>query len=128
MRKLLYATVFGALAGLSMSSAAQSDYPNKPIKFVVPVPPGGAADAMGRMIAEHLQKKWGQPVVIENKPGAGSALGMDAVAKAPADGYTIGLGNIAANAINPAVRPDGFPYQPVKDFAPISMVGVTPSL
>lgn len=126
MRNLLHATLLGTLAALSTPVVAQSDYPTKPIKFIVPVPPGGAADAMGRMIAEHLQKKWGQPVVIENKPGAGSALGMDAVAKAPPDGYTIGLGNIAANAINPAVRPDGFPYQPVKDFAPISMVGVTP--
>ena len=102
------------------------DYPTRPIKLVVPVPPGGAADAMARLIAEHLQGKWGQPVVVENKPGAGSSLGMDAVAKAVPDGYTIGLGNIAANAINPAVRPGTFPYQPVKDFAAISMVGVTP--
>ena len=102
------------------------DYPTRPIKLVVPVPPGGAADAMARLVAEHLQGKWGQPVVVENKPGAGSSLGMDAVAKAVPDGYTIGLGNIAANAINPAVRPGTFPYQPVKDFAAISMVGVTP--
>ena len=106
--------------------AQPTDYPARPIKLVVPVPPGGAADAMARMIGEHLQAKWGQPVVIENKPGAGSSLGMDAVAKAAPDGYTIGLGNIAANAINPAVRPAGYPYQPVKDFAAISMVGVTP--
>jgi len=60
-----------------------------------------------------LQAKWGQPVVIENKPGAGSSLGMDAVAKAAPDGYTVGLGNIGANAINPAVWPAGYPYQPV---------------
>ena len=115
------------LALLPLAALAQStDYPTRPIKLVVPVPPGGAADAMARMIGEHLQAKWGQPVVIENKPGAGSSLGMDAVAKAAPDGYTIGLGNIAANAINPAVRPGAFPYQPVKDFAAISMVGVTP--
>ncbi|HVE50380.1 MAG TPA: tripartite tricarboxylate transporter substrate binding protein [Casimicrobiaceae bacterium] len=126
MRNAFHAALIGVLASLAMPCAAQSDYPAKPIKFIVPVPPGGAADALGRMIAEHLQKKWGQPVVVENKPGAGSALGMDAVAKAPPDGYTIGLGNIAANAINPAVRPDSFPYQPVKDFAPVSMIGVTP--
>jgi tripartite-type tricarboxylate transporter receptor subunit TctC len=115
------------LALLPFAALAQpTDYPTRPIKLVVPVPPGGAADAMARMIGEHLQAKWGQPVVIENKPGAGSSLGMDAVAKAAPDGYTIGLGNIAANAINPAVRPGAFPYQPVKDFAAISMVGVTP--
>ncbi|MES2959882.1 MAG: tripartite tricarboxylate transporter substrate binding protein [Pseudomonadota bacterium] len=115
------------LALAPMAAIAQpTDYPTRPIKLVVPVPPGGAADAMARMVAEHLQAKWGQPVVVENKPGAGSSLGMDAVAKAAPDGYTIGLGNIAANAINPAVRPAGYPYQPVKDFAALSMVGVTP--
>jgi tripartite-type tricarboxylate transporter receptor subunit TctC len=65
-------------------------------------------------------------VLVENRPGAGSSLGMDAVAKAAPDGYTIGMGNIAANAINPAVKPSAFPYQPVKDFAAISLVGVTP--
>jgi tripartite-type tricarboxylate transporter receptor subunit TctC len=81
---------------------------------------------MARMVAAHLQAKWGQPFVVDNRPGAGSSLGMDVVARAAPDGYTIGLGNIAANAINPAVRPSAFPYQPVKDFAAISMVGATP--
>lgn len=116
-----------ALTLAAPSALAQAtDYPARAIKFIVPVPPGGAADVMSRMVAEHLQGKWGQPVVVENRPGAGSSLGMDAVAKAAPDGYTIGMGNIAANAINPAVRPGAFPYQPVKDFAAISMVGVTP--
>jgi tripartite-type tricarboxylate transporter receptor subunit TctC len=127
MKSLIRIALLGSMATFaSIASAQTADYPTKPIKFVVPVPPGGAADAMARMVAEHLQTKWGQPVVVENKPGAGSSLGMDAVAKAAPDGYTIGLGNIAANAINPAVRPGAFPYQPVKDFAAISMVGVTP--
>ena len=127
MNKTLAALAAMALAALGAPALAQADgYPAKPIKFVVPVPAGGAADLMSRMIAEHLQGKWGQPVVVENRPGAGSSLGMDAVAKAAPDGYTIGMGNIAANAINPAVRPGNFPYQPVKDFAAVSMVGVTP--
>lgn len=104
----------------------QTAYPSKPIKFIVPVPAGGAADVMARMIAEHLQTKWGQPVVVDNRPGAGSSVGMSVVAKAAPDGYTIGMGNVAANAINPAVRPEAFPYDPVKDFAPVSMVGITP--
>jgi tripartite-type tricarboxylate transporter receptor subunit TctC len=116
-------TILGAAVP---NAQAQSDYPSKSIRFVVPVPPGGAADVMARMVAEHLQTKWGQPVVVDNKPGAGSSVGMDVVAKAAADGYTIGLGNIAANAINPAVRPGAFPYQPVKDFTAVSLVGVTP--
>jgi tripartite-type tricarboxylate transporter receptor subunit TctC len=124
---LLRAALLGTtIACAALSAAAQAEYPAKPIKFIVPVPPGGAADAMSRMVAEHLQAKWGQPVLVENKPGAGSSLGMDAVAKAAPDGYTIGMGNIAANAINPAVRPGSLPYQPVKDFAAVSMVGVTP--
>jgi tripartite-type tricarboxylate transporter receptor subunit TctC len=127
MKHLYRAVLLGALAAFSSLASAQAgDYPNKPIKFVVPVPPGGAADVMSRMVAEHLQTKWGQSVVVENRPGAGSSLGMDLVAKAPGDGYTIGMGNIAANAINPAVRPGAFPYQPVKDFAAVSLVGVTP--
>ena len=127
MKTLIRAALLGTLAAMAtLASAQPADYPNKPIKFIVPVPAGGAADVMSRMIAEHLQGKWGQPVVVENKPGAGSSLGMDGVAKAAPDGYTIGMGNIAANAINPAVRPGAFPYQPVKDFAAVSMVGVTP--
>ncbi len=127
IRALLRAATATALVGGAAGLAAQpSDYPSKAIKLIVPVPPGGAADVMARMIAEHLQAKWGHSVVVENKPGAGSSLGMDAVAKATPDGYTIGLGNIAANAINPAVRPGAFPYQPVQDFAAISLVGITP--
>ncbi len=118
---------FAATAALAPSQVlAQAGYPSRPIKFIVPVPPGGAADVMSRMVAEHLQARLGQPVTVENRPGAGSSLGMDAVAKAAPDGYTIGMGNIAANAINPAVRPSAFPYQPVKDFVAISLVGVTP--
>jgi tripartite-type tricarboxylate transporter receptor subunit TctC len=121
--------ILGAALACAMLPAlgqAQAAYPSKPIRFIVPVPAGGAADVMARMIAEHLQAKWGQPVVVDNRPGAGSSVGMAVVAKAAADGYTIGLGNVAANAINPAVRPEAFPYDPVKDFAAISMVGITP--
>lgn len=127
-----FLTRFCALASLALAvwsplpATAQDGYPNKAIRLVVPVPPGGAADGMARLVAEHLQAKWGQPVVVDNKPGAGSSVGMALVAKAPADGYTLGLGNIAANAINPALQPAQFPYQPVKDFAAISVVGVTP--
>lgn len=120
-------------AGVAMASvfvlpsmAQDASYPNKAIRLVVPVPPGGAADSMARLVAEHLQTKWGQAVVVDNRPGAGSSVGMALVAKAPADGYTLGLGNIAANAINPALQPTQFPYHPVKDFAAISLVGVTP--
>jgi tripartite-type tricarboxylate transporter receptor subunit TctC len=129
-RKILVSMLAGmAFAGVPLLASAQdaaATYPNKPIRLIVPFAPGGAADAMGRLIAEHLQSKWGQPVVIDNKPGAGSALGVGLLAKAPNDGYTIGMGNIAANAINPALQPAQFTYQPVTDFSPVTMIGVTP--
>lgn len=128
-RLVLRLALAGALLtafGSPQAQSAQPTYPSKPIKFVVPVPAGGAADVMARMIATHLQTTWGQPVVVDNKPGAGSSVGMAVVAKAAPDGYTIGMGNVAANAINPAVRPKAFPYDPVKDFAAVTMVGITP--
>ena len=114
--------------GLSVAVQAQdaASYPNKSIRLIVPVPPGGAADGMARLVADHLQAKWGQPVLVDNKPGAASAIGLGLLSKAPADGYTIGMGNIAANAINPALQPANFPFNPVKDFAAISLIGVTP--
>jgi len=121
----------GLLAGapfVSADPAAAQAYPTRMVRFIVPLAPGGVADVMSRMIAEHLQKTWGQPFVVENRPGAGTAIGMDAVAKAVPDGYTIGMGNIAANAINPAFQRERIPYDPIKDFAPISMVGITPSM
>ena len=127
-----FLTLFPALvlASLGIAPVAQAQdaasFPNKPIRLIVPVPPGGAADAMARLVADHLQAKWGQPVLVDNKPGAASAVGLGLLAKAPADGYTIGMGNIAANAINPALQPANFPFHPVKDFAAISLIGVTP--
>ncbi|NML47228.1 tripartite tricarboxylate transporter substrate binding protein [Ramlibacter sp. G-1-2-2] len=123
-RAVLVAAALAACA--CMAGAQTANWPGKPIKFIVPVPPGGAADAMARLIADHLTGKLGQAVVVDNRAGAGSSIGMDVVAKAAPDGYTIGLGNVAANAINPAVRPQGYPFEPVKAFAPISLVGVTP--
>lgn len=114
------------LPTLAAAQAPQPAYPTKPIKLIVPVPAGGAADVMARMIAAHLQTRWGQAVVVDNKPGAGSSVGMAVVAKAAPDGYTLGMGNVAANAINPAMKPDSFPYDPVKDFAAVTLVGITP--
>lgn len=121
----------GLLAACLMTTSVlqaqdAASYPNKPIRLIVPVPPGGAADGMARLVADHLQAKWGQPVLVDNKPGAGSAVGLGLLSKSPPDGYTIGMGNIAANAINPALQPTQFAYQPVKDFAAITLIGVTP--
>lgn len=132
-RRLATAIALGVILGTAANRAwAQSEdeslYPQRPIKLIVPLAAGGIADILSRMVAEHLQKKWGQPVVVENRPGAGTSIGMGFVAKAKPDGYTIGMGNIAANAIVPALQPETIPYNPIKDFTPVSLVGITPSL
>jgi tripartite-type tricarboxylate transporter receptor subunit TctC len=129
MRAIATVLAAAALALAAPQAQAQSgSYPERNILLIVPLAPGGIADVMSRMIAEHLQAKWGKPVVVENRPGAGSNIGMEALAKAAPDGYTIGMGNIASHAINPAIYRERIPYDPVKDFAPISLVGITPSM
>lgn len=107
---------------------AQEAWPTRPVRLIVPFPPGGAADLVGRMLAAHFQQAFGRGFVIENRGGAGSAIGVDALAKSAPDGYTIGLINIAANAILPAVRRQPPPYRPIEDFAPIANLAVTPAL
>ena len=123
--------IIGALgASLSMVGAARAQevWPARAVRFIIPFPPGGAADLVGRMLAAHFQTVFGRGFVVENRGGAGSTIGVDALAKAAPDGYTIGLINIAANAIVPAVRRQPLPYRPLEDFAPISNLAVTPAL
>ncbi|MGE0314492.1 MAG: Bug family tripartite tricarboxylate transporter substrate binding protein [Lautropia sp.] len=112
------------LVGLATPSAAQQ-WPDKPIRMVVPYPPGGAVDTVGRLLAAKLQSALGQSVVVENKAGAGGLIGSDQVAKAAADGYQILLGTVSSHAIAPSVYRK-MPYDPVADFAPISLVALTP--
>lgn len=103
---------------LSTSSGAQQGYPNKPIRLVVPFPPGGAVDFYARVVQAPLAEILGQPVVIDNKAGASGMLGAGIVAKSPADGYTLLLGNIASLAINVGIYPK-MAYDPQKDFTPV---------
>jgi tripartite-type tricarboxylate transporter receptor subunit TctC len=110
------------------SVRAQGAWPDRAIRLIVPFPPGGAADIIGRQLAAHLQGALGRPVVVDNRGGAGSSIGVDALAKAAPDGTTVGLINIAANAILPAIRRQPVPYDPVADFAPIANLIVTPNL
>ena len=128
IRTLLRLACAAALFATPAVAQTADTYPNRMVRVIVPLAAGGVADVMARMVAEHLQTRLGQPFVVENRPGAGTAIGMDAVAKAAPDGYTIGMGNIAANAINPAFQPQRIPYHPTRDFAAISLVGITPSM
>lgn len=100
---------------------AQQSYPQKPIRYVVPFPAGGIADVFARIIGGRIGEAWGQPVVVENRAGAGGNIGAEIVAKAPPDGYTILMGSIGTQALNAALYRN-MPYDSVKDFTPIALV------
>jgi tripartite-type tricarboxylate transporter receptor subunit TctC len=117
-----------ALAPLATSTAnAQAAWPARPIHIVVPFTPGGSTDILARSIGKELQDAWGQPVVIENVPGAGGSIGADKVARSIADGYTLLMGHIGTLAVNPSLYPN-LPYDPVKSFAPVAWVARVPNL
>lgn len=124
-RLLLAAVGMGFIASAASMAHAQTTWPTRPIKLVVPFPPGGGTDFVARLVAEKLSTQAGWTVVIENRPGAGGNIGLDAVAKAPPDGYTIGLGQTANLAINPALY-SKMPFDPLKDFSPIALVASQP--
>jgi tripartite-type tricarboxylate transporter receptor subunit TctC len=110
------------VAGAALGNAwGQSAYPARPIRLISPFPPGAVVDTLCRTLAAPLGELLGQPIVVENRAGAGGNAGMDVVAKAPADGYTIGMGGIGPNAINPSIYAK-MPFDPVSDFAPITFV------
>jgi tripartite-type tricarboxylate transporter receptor subunit TctC len=110
--------------GLAASTSAQQ-YPVKPVRIIVPFPPGQATDILARLLADQLSKSLGQQFIVDNRPGAGGSLGTDAAAKAPPDGYTLVMATIATFGINPSLYPK-LGYDPLKDFAPISNLGLTP--
>lgn len=116
----------GAAATISLPLLAQQGWPTKPIRIVVPYPPGGFTDVMARIIQQGLQNRVQQPVTVDNKPGANSIIGVDQVAKAPADGSTFGV-VIAAYAANTTMYPK-LPYDPRKDLTGVSLIGVSPLL
>ena len=118
LNALLLVACFAAGAALAQS------YPSKPLRMVVPFPPGGSADILGRSVGQKLGERLGQPVVIDNRPGAGAAIGAKAVAEAPADGYTLLLGTVSSHAMSPATNTVG--YDPVKDFTPIAEIASIP--
>lgn len=116
---LLFACAFAVPAN------AQTNYPAKPVRLVVGFPPGGANDILARLIGARMQEAWGQTVVVENRPGANAIIGTELVAKSAPDGYTLLVGASGAMAFNPGLY-DKLPYDPLRDFAPITMIGSFP--
>ncbi len=116
-----------AASALTCAFAHAQTYPSKPIRFVVPYPAGGPVDIVARLLAQKVAENAGQPVVVDNKPGAGGNIGADLVAKSPPDGYTILMGAVATHAINPALYAS-IPFDPARDFVPIVQVASTPNV
>ena len=121
----LFALFAAALAGTATGSARAQDYPNRPIKLVVAFTAGGTTDFVARLLAERLRTLLGQPVIVENRPGANGAIAAEYVAKSDPDGYTLFFTTVGAVAINPALR-SNLAYDPIKDFAPVSLVSIAP--
>jgi len=122
--------VKGWLAALLCAAALPAfgqAWPAKPVRIVVPYPPGGPVDISARLLAPKLQQALGQPFLVENKPGAGGNIGADFVAKSAPDGYTIGMGAIVTHAINPAMFPN-LPYDPIRDFRHLALVVQVPNV
>ncbi|MCE7529063.1 tripartite tricarboxylate transporter substrate binding protein [Polynucleobacter sp. IMCC 29146] len=120
--KFLFIRVFIIFIAFIANVSAQSQpYPNKPIKIISPFATGGIADTFSRVVGQGLSESLGQPVVVENKTGGGGNIGADFVAKAPADGYTLVMGNIGSHAVNPYLIKN-MPYDPLKDFEPVAYV------
>jgi len=120
------AATLGAALLLPLAAQAQANYPDKPIKFVVPYPPGGGTDVVARIVQMRLQAALGQNVLIDNKGGAGGSLGTDVVAKSAPDGYTV-LFTLSSHTINPAIFPK-LPYDTLKDFEPVGLVASLPQI
>ena len=109
---------FTAVAG-SVAHAAEN-FPTRPIRVIVPFAPGGSTDIIARLVTQRMSQELGQPLVVENKGGAGGAIGAAEAAKADPDGYTLSIATVSTMAVNPACRPNDLPYDPIKDFAPIT--------
>ncbi|MGS1108686.1 Bug family tripartite tricarboxylate transporter substrate binding protein [Achromobacter anxifer] len=126
MKRIALALAAG-LVFCTGSAAAQASWPAQPVKWIVPYPPGGSTDMLARLVSHKLGERLGQPVIVENKAGAGGNIGTDFAVKQPADGYTIVMGNIGPISINPALYPD-LPYKPQRDLAPVTMLMSVPNL
>lgn len=125
-RRLLMAAAAACPLAIPLTGFAQA-WPSRPIKLIVPFPPGGTTDIVARTMSERLSQELGQPVVVDNRPGAAGAIGSDAVAKAAPDGYTIGMATVTTHAVNPAVF-SKLPYDVLRDLAPITRLVAVPNV
>ena len=115
-----------ALVLLLLAFSAQAQpYPNRSVRIIVPYPPGSGTDIVARLLGQRIGESWGQPIVVDNRPGAGAIVGVDAVAKSAPDGYTLGIADTGPLAINPSLYPK-LPYDPLRDFAPVIEVAKLP--
>jgi len=116
--------LFALVLLVFVSSIQAQEYPTRPLRFIVPAPPGGAPDAIARIVGQRLAVQLGQPVVVDNRGGGNGVIGAEAARQSAADGYTLVLGYQGPFAINPGLRPD-LPYDPIKDFAPLTLLAVS---
>jgi tripartite-type tricarboxylate transporter receptor subunit TctC len=122
-RTFIAATLLSLALPCLAAQPSQSNYPNRPVRVIVPVSPGGGVDAVARIVAQHDQLLWGQPFVVDNRTGAGGSIGVQLVAKAAPDGYTL-LVSSSGVVTNAAVRPEG--YDPVRDLTAITALNTAP--
>jgi tripartite-type tricarboxylate transporter receptor subunit TctC len=127
MRKIrLVCLVLGLVAALAAGTALAQSYPAKSVKLIVTYPPGGSSDLMARILAQKLSELWGQPVIVESKPGAAGSIGMEFAARQPADGYTFVIGNLGPVTVNPILSK--VPYDVERDFVPVSLISTGPNI
>ena len=118
--------VFGLIAVLLNSAVLAETYPAKPVRLIVTYPPAGSSDLMGRILGQKLAELWGQPVIVENKPGAAGSIGMDYAAHQPPDGYSFLIGNLGPVTVNPLLSK--VPYDVERDFVPVSLIATGPNV
>lgn len=125
---VLAAMVLAATFTTGPAMAADTDYPSKPIRLIVPYPPGGTSDVLARLLGTKLSSELKQPIIVDNRPGAAEAVGASATASAPADGYTLMLATLSSLAVNPALYKGSLTYNPDKDFKPIVHIASVPAI
>jgi tripartite-type tricarboxylate transporter receptor subunit TctC len=123
--RIAFPSLVGVLLLASMGAAEAQAYPTKPVRYICPFPAGGGVDIVTRIVGTKLSEIWGQPVIVDNRAGAGGTIGAGVAAKAPPDGYTLLMGGAGTMSIGPALY-GKLPYDSIKDFAPIGFIGITP--